>query len=90
MKRNLVAAAVIVMCGCSFSAGKSQQEAEGWAKQMGIEGPIVCALQDGDGDGYVSCTYKEGGEVKAIECSSGLGWCNAGGCRVPRMVVKGS
>ena len=84
---RLLPALIAITLGCT--AGNAQQEADQWAQQMGIQGPVVCAKQDSDGNGYVSCTYKDGSAVSAIECSTGYGPCNAGGCRIPPPNLQG-
>lgn len=76
---------VVLILVAACEAGDAQKNADQWAKSMGIAGPVVCAGQDSDGDGYVSCTFKDDKGVQAIECSTGRGACNAGGCRVPKL-----
>ncbi len=78
---------LIMVAGCvETDPGIAQREADQWAKEMNISGPVVCSKQDSDADGFVSCTFKDDHGAQAIECATGHG-CAKGGCRVPKPKV---
>lgn len=78
----------LVVKGGTTLTGADQEAAEEaartWASDLGIElKGVSCAKMDSDGDGYVSCTVRDGREqIHQIECT-GLVTINSG-CRQPK------
>ena len=73
---------------------KPTAEARAWADELGMkDAPVTCSEVDSDGDGYVSCTVKNGADLHSIQCLASIdsNGCNqpARGCKVTPIVVKG-
>lgn len=83
----------VTMIGChAKQKHNAEKGAKAWAKSMGITpSGIVCASQDSDGDGYVSCTIAQkskNGTITptAIECAAAFSLSE--GCRMPKTVIR--
>lgn len=91
--RVLIGLAMLSFTGADGCEGlRSSVIAEGEAKTyldamaIKIEGRAVCADRDSDGDGYVSCSYRQvdAREPSAILCS----YYRGGGCKkAPEQVI---
>jgi hypothetical protein len=93
---GLCALIIIPFCYVKFSAvtGSNVRSAESelkiWAGKLDIEidgSHISCNSDDSDGDGYVSCSYKDkAGQVHQVECAGAFNFQH--GCRVPKPNLK--
>lgn len=84
--------AVVVGLGLKFAkcSGADHEAAERefrtWARSLKLEHEAVsCNGHDGDGDGYVSCTYTAGGQPHTVECAGAYNMQR--GCREPKVRV---
>lgn len=79
---------VIGFSRCNGADHKSaEKEFRSWAKSLDLQhDKVTCNGYDGDGDGYVSCTYVTSGEVKSIECAGA--WSLQHGCRAPKLLIR--
>lgn len=73
---------------CSGGDHKSaEHEFKAWAKSLDLRyDHATCNNHDGDGDGYVSCTYTVDGHPMTVECAGS--WTMQSGCRTPKMRVQ--
>jgi hypothetical protein len=81
--------AVIAANTLSFLDGgeMAREEAANWTKDMGLKGATVsCVNLDSDGDGYVSCTVNNNGQIIPLECARAYSFQS--GCRVQKFNVK--
>lgn len=91
MKRTALLA-TLALAGCVNVLGWNKEAAEdnahAWAKEVGIDASnVVCGSADTDGDGYVSCTFHVGEDIRTFECA---GWTLVmphSGCREPKIKV---
>lgn len=66
---------------------KARSEAASWTKEMGIKDATVsCVNLDSDGDGYVSCTVNNNGQLIPLECARAYSFQS--GCRVQKLQIK--
>lgn len=89
---GLCALFIVPVCyvKCSAATGGNVRSAESelkqWAAKLDIEidgAHMSCNSDDSDGDGYVSCSYKDkAGEVHQVECAGAFNLQH--GCRVPK------
>ena len=73
---------------CNGGDHKSaEKEFRNWAKALDIKYDAAqCNNHDGDGDGYVSCTYTIDDAINTVECAGS--WTMQSGCRTPKMRVQ--
>lgn len=67
---------------------KAEKQAREWVTDMGFskDAHVSCVNRDTDGDGYVSCTIKQGDNLTFIECvGSDYTWNE--GCRAPKLKI---
>lgn len=80
------------MSSCHNSKGKATEEAQTFAREMGMKVKgVSCAERDTDGDGYVSCTVSvDQGDGKttleALECAAV--WSRNDGCRMQKPAYR--
>jgi hypothetical protein len=65
-----------------FDQHIADKNAREFMSSLGINGSVVCARVDSDGDGYVSCTINDNGKLIPIECAA-MVTLNKG-CRMQR------
>jgi hypothetical protein len=85
--------AVVVFGGIGYSKcsggdhHSAAKEFNVWAKSLDLKyDHVTCNGHDGDGDGYVSCTYTVDGEINSIECAGS--WSMQRGCRTPKAIIR--
>lgn len=78
---------VVSYSKCSGGDHKSaEHEFKSWAKALDLKyDHATCNNHDGDGDGYVSCTYTVDGAPTTVECAGS--WTMQSGCRTPKMRI---
>jgi len=81
-----------LLSGCpnmlGWNKSAAEKHAKEWARSMGLQqSKVVCGSSDTDGDGYVSCAFHIGDDVRTFECA---GWALIiphDGCREPKIKV---
>lgn len=86
----VIIVAVVAVIGFMKCSGADHRSADvefrKWAKDLKIQyDGEVCNNHDGDGDGYVSCTYTVGGVPHTVECAGSFNMQH--GCREPKVRV---
>lgn len=67
----------------------AEDNARQWAKDVDL--PLeraVCNARDTDGDGYVSCTFHVGDDIRTYECNGWTLVMPSEGCREPKIKVN--
>lgn len=86
---------LIPLVGCINMLGLNKDAAEKnakkWASDVGLDvSKIVCGSSDTDGDGYVSCTFHVGEDIRTFECAGWKLLIPHDGCREPKINVRSS
>ena len=63
----------------------AEKEFKDWARKLDLKVDAVCNNHDGDGDGYVSCTYRDSEGVHTVECAAAYNWQT--GCREQKLRI---
>lgn len=88
----ICAGGMYALRGCQSNSGTAEEEAQAYAKKLGLEVVgVSCTDKDSDDDGYVSCSvsHKENGKlaIQPVECATK--WSVNSGCKAPKMVNMG-
>lgn len=93
--KTKIALLTVLLTGChgvantlGWHGDAARAHAEEWAQANGLEdGTIVCNSRDTDGDGYVSCSFKVGTDLRTYECAGWTLIVSHDGCREPKIRV---
>ncbi len=91
--KNLLIFTILILAGCNCQSphDSSVDSFVKFAKQMNINYETYqCNDWDSDGDGYVSCSYKDADtkQIMQLECAGAMIFKINDGCRVPKMNVR--
>jgi hypothetical protein len=92
MRTTLGIFAVLTLAGCinllGWNKDAAEENATKWASEVGLDASkVVCGASDTDGDGYVSCAFHVGEDVRTFECAGFTFVVPHDGCREPKIKV---